>query len=59
MTRARSLSWVYCSRDGAMFLYQAAVALTALGLIGTALLNFWCFRKPRALVAQPATPICR
>ncbi len=37
------------SAMGAMFLYQAAVALLALGLTGTALLNFWCFRKPRAL----------
>ncbi len=37
-----------------MFLYQAAVALMALGLAGTALLNFWCFRKPRALVAGDA-----
>ena len=35
-----------------MFLYQAAVTLMALGLTATALLNFWCFRKPRALVAS-------
>ena len=35
-----------------MFLYQAAAALAALGLALTALLNFWCFRKPRALVAS-------
>lgn len=33
------------------FWYHAAVALMALGLVGTALLNFLCFRKPRALVA--------
>ena len=39
---------------GLMFLYQAAVALTALGLAGTALLNFCFFRKPRALVSLPA-----
>ena len=37
---------------GVFFLYQAAVALTALGLIGTALLNFRFFRKPRAFVAK-------
>ena len=37
---------------GLLFLYQAAVALAALGLIGTALLNFWFFRKPRAFVAK-------
>ncbi len=37
---------------GVMFWYQAAVALTALFLTETALLNFWFFRKPRALVAQ-------
>ncbi len=36
---------------GLMFLYQAAVALCALGLAGTALLNFRFFRKPRALVS--------
>lgn len=34
-----------------MFFYQAAVALIALGLTGTALLNFWFFRKPRASIA--------
>ncbi len=33
------------------FWYQAAVALFALGLTGTAVLNFLTFRKPRALVA--------
>ena len=33
----------------AMYLYQAAVALAALGLAGTALLNFVFFRKPRAI----------
>src|SRR5665213_1150885 len=37
---------------GLMFWYQAAVALTALGLTATALLNFWLFRKPRALVTK-------
>ena len=37
---------------GALFWYQAAVALTALVLVETALVNFWSFRKPRALVAQ-------
>ena len=31
-----------------LFFYQAAVALAALGLMGTAALNFWLFRKPRA-----------
>ena len=31
--------------------YQAAALLPALGLAGTAALNFACFRKPRALVA--------
>jgi len=36
---------------GLMFFYQAAVALFALGLAGTALLNFRFFRKPRALVS--------
>jgi chlorobactene glucosyltransferase len=36
---------------GYIFWYQAAVALMALMLMGTALLNFWFFRKPRALVA--------
>ena len=35
-----------------IFLYQIAVALTALGLMGTALLNFWFFRKPRAYAAE-------
>ena len=34
-----------------LFLYQAAVALIALGLMGTAALNFWFFRKPRAFAA--------
>jgi len=37
---------------GALFWYQAAVALTALVLVETALVNFWSFRKPRALVAR-------
>lgn len=37
---------------GLMFWYQAAVTLTALGLTSTALLNFWFFRKPRALVTK-------
>lgn len=37
------MSWV--------FWYQAVVALVALGLAGTALVNFAWFRKPRALVA--------
>ena len=36
----------------ALFWYQAATALMALGLAGTALLNFACFQKPRALVAS-------
>ena len=35
-----------------MFWYQAAVALAALGLVGTACLNFLSFRKPRAFVAK-------
>ncbi len=35
-----------------IFLYQVAVALTALGLMGTAALNFWLFRKPRAFAAE-------
>lgn len=34
------------------FLYQAVVALAALGLMGTALLNFWLFRKPRAFAGE-------
>ncbi len=34
------------------FLYQIAVILTAFGLMGTALLNFWLFRKPRAFAAE-------
>ena len=33
------------------FWYQAATALMALGLASTALVNFFCFRKPRAYVA--------
>ena len=33
------------------FLYHIAVALAALGLMATAALNFWFFRKPRAFVA--------
>jgi chlorobactene glucosyltransferase len=37
---------------GLLFWYQAAVALAALGLIGTACLNFLFFRKPRALVSE-------
>lgn len=37
------MTWVFC--------YQAVVALLALGLMGTALVNFVWFRKPRALVA--------
>lgn len=37
---------------GILFWYQAAVALAALGVVGTALLNFLFFRKPRALVAE-------
>ncbi len=37
---------------GLLFWYQAAVALAALGLIGTACLNFLFFRKPRAFVAE-------
>lgn len=37
------MTWVFC--------YQAIVALLALGLMGTALVNFVWFRKPRALVA--------
>ena len=37
---------------GLLFLYQAAVALMALGLMGTAALNFCFFRKPRAFVAK-------
>ncbi len=37
---------------GLLYLYQAAVAALALALAGTALLNFWLFRKPRALVAH-------
>ncbi len=37
---------------GILFWYQAAVAVAALGLIGTALLNFLLFRKPRAFVAE-------
>jgi chlorobactene glucosyltransferase len=37
---------------GLLFWYQAAVALAALGLTGTACLNFLFFRKPRALVAE-------
>ena len=36
---------------GLLFWYQAAVAAAALGLVGTALLNFLFFRKPRAFVA--------
>jgi chlorobactene glucosyltransferase len=35
-----------------LFLYQAAVAVMALGLMGTAGLNFCFFRKPRAFVAK-------
>lgn len=35
----------------AVFWYQAATALMALGLAGTAFVNFLCFRKPRAFVA--------
>ncbi len=35
-----------------MFLYQIVVALTALGLMGTAVLNFCFFRKPRAYAAE-------
>ena len=38
------------------FLYQAAVALAALGLMGTALLNFWFFRKPRAFATAANQP---
>lgn len=34
-----------------LFWYQAVTALSALLLTATALLNFWFFRKPRALVA--------
>lgn len=34
-----------------VFWYQAVVALLALGLAGTAVVNFLFFRKPRALVA--------
>ncbi|MDQ2686878.1 MAG: glycosyltransferase [Armatimonadota bacterium] len=34
-----------------VFWYQSAVALAALGLMGTALVNFIWFRKPRAIVA--------
>jgi chlorobactene glucosyltransferase len=34
-----------------VFWYQAAVAAFALVLTGTALLNFLCFRKPRAFVS--------
>ncbi len=34
------------------FWYQAAVALAALGLVGTACLNFLFFRKPRAFAAK-------
>lgn len=34
-----------------VFWYLLAVALVALSLVGTALVNFWAFRKPRALVA--------
>ncbi len=37
---------------GLLFWYQAVVAVAALGLIGTALLNFLFFRKPRAFVAE-------
>lgn len=37
---------------GILFWYQAAVAAAALGLVGTALLNFLLFRKPRAFVAE-------
>ena len=37
---------------GLLFLYQAVVALMALGLMGTAALNFCFFRKPRAFVAK-------
>lgn len=40
-----------------LFLYQAAVALAALGLIGTAALNFCFFRKPRAFVAAAANEL--
>ena len=36
---------------GVIFWYQAATALMALMLMGTALLNFWFFRKPRAFVS--------
>lgn len=36
---------------GILFWYQAAVAAAALGLVGTALVNFLFFRKPRAFVA--------
>ena len=35
-----------------MFLYQLAVTLMALALMGTAALNFWFFRKPRAFAAE-------
>ena len=35
---------------GLMYLYQATIALLALGLTGTALLNFRLFSKPRAVV---------
>lgn len=38
------------------FLYQAVVALAALGLMGTAGLNFWLFRKPRAFAAEASQP---
>ena len=34
------------------FWYQAAVALSALGLVGTALVNFLYFSKPKAFVAE-------
>lgn len=39
-----------------LFLYQALVILMAFGLMGTAALNFWFFRKPRAFAAEANQP---
>ena len=42
-----------------LFCYQLAVALSALGLVGTATLNFLLFRKPRAFVAAAGDSLPR